>query len=234
MPNCNQKAKAIFLFYGDIVKSHGTAVYLSSFLKYMNYIWKDTDALFFQAHLSNGDSYLNDSGLPKLLKAPLGKLYNKVPIIIWRFYELLFCYWEICKSLFLRGDKSFKTLFVCGEALLPVILLCRIMGNKCIYVKMGIIEESLYRLNGRTSLKYKIIRLLEKHFLPRFEMVTVVSEGMRSYLQDKYDIPPGRVTILPCAVDQDVFGYRPDSRTEIRMDLGLQNRSPLSIELPRQ
>jgi glycosyltransferase involved in cell wall biosynthesis len=32
------------------------------------------------------------------------------------------------------------------------------------------------------------------------------------------------VAVLPCAVDQEAFGYRPDSRLEIRRDLGLEDR----------
>jgi glycosyltransferase involved in cell wall biosynthesis len=37
------ESKAIFLFYGDELKNHGAAAYLSSFLKYMGRIWKETE-----------------------------------------------------------------------------------------------------------------------------------------------------------------------------------------------
>jgi glycosyltransferase involved in cell wall biosynthesis len=224
LKSLSPESKAIFLFYGDVIKNHRTAVYLSSFLKYLSHIWKDTDTLFFQVYLSHGDSCLKESELPKLSEAPLIKLYPYIPKIIWRFYELLYCYLKICKYLFRRVDNSITTVFVCGEALLPVILLCKIRGYKSVYVKMGIIEEFKYKTNRLAGLKYLIIRLLEKELLHRFETITVVSEGMRKYLQKKYGISPVHVAVLPCAVDQEVFGYRPDSRLEIRRDLRLEDR----------
>lgn len=222
--NFIQESKAILLFYGDLVRSHGTATYLSSFLKYMGRIWKDTDSLFFQVHLANADSYLKESGLSKLSEAPLIKLYHYIPKIIWRFYELLYCYLKICKCLFRRVNNGSTTVFVCGEALLPVVLLCKIMGYKSVYVKMGIIEEFKYTTNRLAIFKYLIIRQLEKKFLHRFQTISVVSEGMRKYLQQNYGISPVIVAVFPCAVDQEGFGYRPDSRLEIRRDLGLEDR----------
>ncbi|MGA1864926.1 MAG: glycosyltransferase, partial [bacterium] len=207
-----------------VIKSHGTAVYLSYFLKYMGQIWKETETQFFQVHFSNTDSCPEETALPEFSKAPFIKLYPYIPRIIWRFYELLFCYLKICKCLFQRINENSTTVFVCGEALLPVVLLCNIMGYKSVFVKMGIIEEFKYSSNWLSGLKYLVLRQLEKRLMQRFGAITVVSEGMRKYLERNYSIPPIRMAVLPCAADQDTFGYRPDSRLEIRRDLGLEDR----------
>jgi glycosyltransferase involved in cell wall biosynthesis len=98
------------------------------------------------------------------------------------------------------------------------------MGYKSVYVKIGIIEEFKHSSNRWSGLKYLILRQLEKKFLHRFGAITVVSEGMRKYLERNYGIPPARMAVLPCVADQDTFGYRPDSRLEIRRDLGLEDR----------
>ncbi|MGA1840848.1 MAG: glycosyltransferase [bacterium] len=220
----NSERKAIFLFYGDVIKSRGTAIYLSSFLKYMGQIWKETETQFFQVHFSNTDSCPEETALPEFSKAPFIKLYPYIPRIIWRFYELLYCYLRIFSYLFQRVDNSLTTVFFCGEALIPVVLLCNIMGYRSVFVKMGIIEEFKYSSNSPAVLKYLILRQLEKRFLQRFDVISVVSEGMRKYLWQNYGISPVRVAVLPCAADQDTFGYRPDSRLEIRRDLGLEDR----------
>lgn len=216
--------KAIFLFCGDVIKSRGTAIYLSSFLRNMGQIWEKTETQFFQVHLSSTDSIPKETGLPKLSKAPFIKLYPYIPRIIWRFYELIYCYLKISLYLLRNVDSSLATVFVCGEALLPVALLCNIMGYRSVFVKMGIIEEFKHSSDRLAGLKYLILRQLEKRFLQRFGTITVVSEGMRKYLWQNYGISPVRVVVLPCAADQDTFGYRPDSRLEIRRDLDLEDR----------
>lgn len=218
------KHKVLFLFSGDLIKSHGTAAYVSSFLKYIQKNWAETGALFFQVHLPNGENGIQEALFPHLIKAPLTRIYPFIPRIIWRVYEWLYSYLRVGQYILQSGYKAGMTVFVCGECLLPVVWLCKAMDYRCIYIKMGIIEEFLMDQKKRGALKYSLIRFLERCFFKQYDAITVVSEKMGLYLQQKYGISATHVMILPCAVDQEVFAHRPESRLEIRHDLKLEGR----------
>jgi glycosyltransferase involved in cell wall biosynthesis len=224
MRSYNRGHKTIFLFYGDLIRSHGTATYLASFLKYAGSIWKSVDTFFFQVYLPHVGPVPMRSGLPDLSQAPLKNLFIVVPRGIWRFYEMLWCYGKMILLLLKRKRTSGTTLFICGGPLLPLIYLAKALGYQTVYVKMGIIDEFLCMKHRNTILKYKLIHAFERHFLRKFDAITIVSEGMGEYIKERYAVSAERLIVLPCAVDQAVFIYRPDSRLEIRQDLDLQDR----------
>ncbi|MGA1823644.1 MAG: glycosyltransferase [bacterium] len=216
--------KPIFLFYGDVIKSHGTTTYLSSLIKYIGCAWTTMDSLFLQAFLPNSEDCLKAPGLPHLLKAPFTILYPYIPKIIWRLYELFYCYVKFCKRLLQKDSIGLKTFFISGETLLPLVFLCKLMGYQSVYVKMGIIEELLSSNNKLPYLKYLFLHALEINCLNKFDIIIVVSEGMRQYIHDKYRVSPNNIITLPCAVDQEICRYKPIPCMEIRKKLGLENR----------
>ena len=70
------------------------------------------------------------------------------------------------------------------------------------------------------SLRYKLTRALETWAVKNADAVTVICEGLRRDLAAR-GIPPGKITVIPNAVDVDQFavGGKPDA--ELKMKLGL-------------
>jgi len=70
------------------------------------------------------------------------------------------------------------------------------------------------------SLRYRLTRALETWAVKHADAVTVICEGLRSDLVAR-GIAPGRITVIPNAVDLDKFavGGKPDA--ELKMKLGL-------------
>ena len=71
------------------------------------------------------------------------------------------------------------------------------------------------------SLRYKLTRALETWAVKKADAVTVICEGLRNDLAMR-GIPPGKITVIPNAVDIDKFavGGKPDAALKMKLGLG--------------
>jgi PEP-CTERM/exosortase A-associated glycosyltransferase len=104
----------------------------------------------------------------------------------------------------------------------PAIRVGRRLGIPVVYEIRAFWEDAAVDHGSTTegSLRYKLTRALETWAVKQADAVTVICEGLRSDLVAR-GIPPGKITVIPNAVDIDKFsvGGKPDS--ELKMKLGL-------------
>ena len=104
----------------------------------------------------------------------------------------------------------------------PAIRVGRKLGIPVVYEIRAFWEDAAVD-HGSTregSLRYKLTRALETWAVKNADAVTVICEGLRQDLAAR-GIAPGKITVIPNAVDIDKFavGGRPDP--ELKMKLGL-------------
>ncbi|OZA21514.1 MAG: glycosyltransferase, exosortase A system-associated [Hydrogenophilales bacterium 17-61-9] len=104
----------------------------------------------------------------------------------------------------------------------PAIRVGRKLGIPVVYEIRAFWEDAAVD-HGSTregSLRYKLTRALETWAVKNADAVTVICEGLRQDLASR-GIAPGKITVIPNAVDIDKFavGGRPDP--ELKMKLGL-------------
>ena len=104
----------------------------------------------------------------------------------------------------------------------PAIRVGRKLGIPVVYEIRAFWEDAAVD-HGTTqagSLRYKLTRALETWAVKHADAVTVICEGLRQDLAAR-GIEPGKITVIPNAVDIDKFsvGGKPDS--ELKMKLGL-------------
>jgi glycogen(starch) synthase len=112
----------------------------------------------------------------------------------------------------------------------PAIRVGRKLGIPVVYEIRAFWEDAAVD-HGSTkegSLRYKLTRALETWAVKHADAVTVICEGLRSDLAAR-GIRPGKITVIPNAVDIDKFavGGKPD--TELKMKLGLGNSRVLGF-----
>jgi PEP-CTERM/exosortase A-associated glycosyltransferase len=104
----------------------------------------------------------------------------------------------------------------------PAIRVGRKLGIPVVYEIRAFWEDAAVD-HGSTregSLRYRLTRALETWAVKHADAVTVICEGLRRDLVER-GIPPGKITVIPNAVDIDKFemGGRPDP--ELKLGLGL-------------
>ena len=104
----------------------------------------------------------------------------------------------------------------------PAIRVGRKLGIPVVYEIRAFWEDAAVD-HGTTqagSLRYKLTRALETWAVKNADAVTVICEGLRQDLAAR-GVEPGKITVIPNAVDIDKFsvGGKPDS--ELKMKLGL-------------
>ncbi len=112
----------------------------------------------------------------------------------------------------------------------PAIRVGRKLGIPVVYEIRAFWEDAAVD-HGSTkegSLRYRLTRALETWAVKHADAVTVICEGLRNDLVAR-GIPPGKITIIPNAVDIDKFavGGKPD--VELKMKLGLGNSHVLGF-----
>lgn len=105
----------------------------------------------------------------------------------------------------------------------PAIRVGRKLGIPVVYEIRAFWEDAAVD-HGSTregSLRYRLTRALETWAVKRADAVTVICEGLRRDLVER-GIPPGKITVIPNAVDIDKFemGGRPDPELKLRLGLG--------------
>ena len=106
---------------------------------------------------------------------------------------------------------------------LPALQVARRLGVPVVYEIRAFWEDAAVD-HGSTkegSLRYKLTRALETWAVKHADAVTVICEGLRGDLVAR-GIPPGKITVIPNAVDIDKFetGGKPDAELKLRLGLG--------------
>ncbi|MEW5965717.1 MAG: TIGR04063 family PEP-CTERM/XrtA system glycosyltransferase [Pseudomonadota bacterium] len=105
----------------------------------------------------------------------------------------------------------------------PAIRVGRRLGIPVVYEIRAFWEDAAVD-HGSTredSLRYKLTRALETWAVKRADAVTVICEGLRGDLVAR-GIDPGKITVIPNAVDIEKFemGGRPDPALKMKLGLG--------------
>ncbi|MBZ0069302.1 MAG: glycosyltransferase, exosortase A system-associated [Thiobacillus sp.] len=105
----------------------------------------------------------------------------------------------------------------------PAIQVGRKLGIPVVYEIRAFWEDAAVD-HGSTkedSLRYRLTRALETWAVKQADAVTVICEGLRSDLAAR-GIPPGKITVIPNAVDIDKFsvGGKPDAGLKMKLGLG--------------
>lgn len=105
----------------------------------------------------------------------------------------------------------------------PAIRVGRRLGIPVVYEIRAFWEDAAVD-HGTTregSLRYRLTRALETWAVKRADAVTVICEGLRRDLVER-GIAPGKITVIPNAVDIDKFemGGKPDPELKLRLGLG--------------
>ncbi len=112
----------------------------------------------------------------------------------------------------------------------PAIRVGRKLGIPVVYEIRAFWEDAAVD-HGSTkegSLRYKLTRALETWAVKNADAVTVICEGLRNDLVAR-GIAPGKITVIPNAVDVDQFSMGGKPEAELKMKLGLGNSRVLGF-----
>ncbi len=76
--------------------------------------------------------------------------------------------------------------------------------------------------------RYRVTRALETRVLRRVDAITTICEGLRTEMLDR-GISPGKITVVPNAVDADRFTIEDSSSAALASELGLNNAEVLGF-----
>jgi PEP-CTERM/exosortase A-associated glycosyltransferase len=105
----------------------------------------------------------------------------------------------------------------------PAIRVGRKLGIPVVYEIRAFWEDAAvdHGTTRENSLRYKLTHALETWAVKNAAAVTVICEGLRSDLVAR-GIAPGKITVIPNAVDIDQFsvGGKPDAALKLKLGLG--------------
>jgi PEP-CTERM/exosortase A-associated glycosyltransferase len=105
----------------------------------------------------------------------------------------------------------------------PAIRVGRALGIPVVYEIRAFWEDAAvdHGTTRENSLRYKLTRALETWAVRNADAVTVICEGLRNDLVER-GIAPGKITVIPNAVDIDKFavGGKPDPALKLKLGLG--------------
>jgi PEP-CTERM/exosortase A-associated glycosyltransferase len=112
----------------------------------------------------------------------------------------------------------------------PAIRVGRKLGIPVVYEIRAFWEDAAVD-HGSTkedSLRYRLTRALETWAVRNADAVTVICEGLRKDLIAR-GIAPGKITVIPNAVDVDQFAVGGKPEAELKLKLGLGNSRVLGF-----
>jgi PEP-CTERM/exosortase A-associated glycosyltransferase len=112
----------------------------------------------------------------------------------------------------------------------PAIRVGRKLGIPVVYEIRAFWEDAAVD-HGSTqegSLRYRLTRALETWAVKNADAVTVICEGLRNDLAGR-GIAPGKITVIPNAVDIDKFAVGGKADPELKLKLGLGNSRVLGF-----
>lgn len=113
---------------------------------------------------------------------------------------------------------------------LPALRAGRRHGVPVVYELRALWEDAAVD-HGTTregSLRYRLSRALETHALRRVDHVTTICEGLRNEIVAR-GIAPGRVTVIPNAVDTGAFRFGVAGDATLRRQLGLEGATVIGF-----
>jgi len=105
---------------------------------------------------------------------------------------------------------------------LPALKVGRKRGIPCVYEVRALWEDGAVD-HGTTrsgSLRYRLSRAIETHALRRASHVTTICQGLRTEIANR-GIADERITVIPNAVDIDLFRFGQEEDASLRKRLGL-------------
>lgn len=114
---------------------------------------------------------------------------------------------------------------------IPAIRVGRKLGLPVVYEMRASWEDAAvdHGTTLESSLRYKISRILETFALRQADAVTTICEGLRIDILARGGIDPGKVTVIPNAVNVDLFAYEPATDLKLRRSLGLEDCTVLGF-----
>ena len=112
----------------------------------------------------------------------------------------------------------------------PAIRVGRKLGIPVVYEIRAFWEDAAVD-HGSTqegSLRYRLTRALETWAVKNADAVTVICEGLRNDLAGR-GIAPGKITVIPNAVDIEKFAVGGKADSELKLKLGLGNSRVLGF-----
>ncbi len=113
---------------------------------------------------------------------------------------------------------------------IPALRVGRRWGIPVVYEVRASWEDAAVD-HGRTregSLRYRLSRALETYAVKRADEVVTICEGLRRELVGR-GLPPGKVTVVPNAVDLSAFGQTRTPDGELARSLGLEGHVVLGF-----
>jgi len=113
---------------------------------------------------------------------------------------------------------------------LPALRVGRDLGIPVVYEVRAMWEDAAVD-HGTTregSVRYRASRLLETYALRRADHVATICEGLRSEIAAR-GIEPGRITVIPNAVDAAEFPFAPAPDIALRTSLGLDGKTVIGF-----
>ncbi|UVT20765.1 MAG: glycosyltransferase family 4 protein [Nitrospira sp.] len=102
------------------------------------------------------------------------------------------------------------------------LVLAKLLGVPCVCEVNG--EPVPEWLDDRTRVVQSLKRLLARLALRHCDRIVVLTEGLRSLLHERYDVPLDRMAILPSGTDVQLFV--PRDAVAARLELGLSPSRP--------
>ncbi len=112
----------------------------------------------------------------------------------------------------------------------PAIRVGRKLGIPVVYEIRAFWEDAAVDHGSTTedSLRYRLTRALETWAVKKADAVTVICEGLRGDLIAR-GVAPGKITVIPNAVDIDQFAVGGKADPELKLKLGLGNNRVLGF-----
>lgn len=113
---------------------------------------------------------------------------------------------------------------------IPALRVGRRLGIPVVYEVRAFWEDAAVDHGTTTegSLRYRLTRALETYALRRADHIFTICEGLRNDIVDR-GIAPGRVTVIPNAVDIESFDPGGDTDFALKAKLGLANATVLGF-----
>lgn len=107
---------------------------------------------------------------------------------------------------------------------LPALRVGKKHGIPVVYEVRAFWEDAAvdHGTTSEGSVRYRLTRALETFALRRADQVTTICEGLRKDISER-GINPGKITVIPNAVDVDSFQLRGEADSALRQQLGLES-----------
>ncbi|HVQ63900.1 MAG TPA: glycosyltransferase family 4 protein [Terriglobia bacterium] len=97
-------------------------------------------------------------------------------------------------------------------------------GYRIVLDYHGRIPEEYVYLGKGGERSRRLLERLERWAVQRSDHVLVVSDRLSEYLQTTHNVPPGKLTVIPCCTDSALFRWNAELRAETRQRLGMAEK----------